>query len=37
VQPFPEGIRVPAGAGLAIIAAAAVIVPASDVSIAFDE
>jgi murein DD-endopeptidase MepM/ murein hydrolase activator NlpD len=37
VQPFPEGIRIPAGAGLAIIAAAAVIVPVSDVSVAFDE
>jgi hypothetical protein len=37
VQPFPEGIRVPAGAGLAIINAGAVITPASDVSFAFDE
>jgi hypothetical protein len=37
VQPFPEGIRVPAGQGLAVLAAAAVIVPVSDVSLAFDE
>jgi hypothetical protein len=37
VQPFPEGIRVPAGQGLAILAAVATIVPVSDVSILFDE
>jgi hypothetical protein len=36
-QPFPEGIRVPAGTGLAITAGAAVIVPVSDVSFAFNE
>jgi hypothetical protein len=37
VQPFPEGIIIPPGAGLAILAVAAVIVPVSDVYFVFDE
>jgi hypothetical protein len=37
VQPFPEGLRVPAGAGLGIVVAQAVIVPVCTIGIAFDE
>lgn len=37
VQPFPEGIRVPAGTGLSILVGAAIIVPVCEVAFAFDE
>ncbi len=37
VQPFPEGIRIGPGQGLAVLAGAAVIVPVCEVAFAFDE